>query len=319
MDLFSIKFTSFFIITFFIFSVYSTKDFYELLGLTRDATETQIKKAYHSLSKIYYPDKNHAPDAEEKFVEIAEAYETLSDSKKRKLYDLYGEEGVKQGRDPNSFQTFQTFDNGFSFTFNFGGQQRQRKGADLNIDLFLDLKDFIQGKIIDIPYTKNALCTCPKGGYSCKKCKGKPLMRVDTQLHVVIEPGMNPNEEIKFDGYTDEEINTIPGDLIITIRENPDSLFQRKGMDLTTELKISLLDSLVGFKKTIRHPNGELITIEEDSITHHGMIRKYKGYGMPKRHFPSEKGSLFIRYLVDFPKSLTDEQKLRLENIFNEK
>lgn len=74
------------------------KDYYKTLGLTKTATDDEIKKAYRKLALKYHPDKNKSPLAEEKFKEIAEAYEVLSDKKKREVYDRYGEEGLKGGK-----------------------------------------------------------------------------------------------------------------------------------------------------------------------------------------------------------------------------
>lgn len=73
------------------------KDYYKILGIPRSATDDEIKKAYRKLALRYHPDKNKSPNAEEKFKEVAEAYEVLSDKSKRDLYDKYGEEGLKGG------------------------------------------------------------------------------------------------------------------------------------------------------------------------------------------------------------------------------
>lgn len=118
------------------------KDYYSILGISRTATEDEIKKAYRKLALKYHPDKNKTPEAEEKFKLIAEAYEVLSDKKKRDVYDQFGEEGLKNGggtssgfssgAGPNFHYTFHgdpraTFtqffgtDNPFDIFFNFGG------------------------------------------------------------------------------------------------------------------------------------------------------------------------------------------------------
>lgn len=119
------------------------KDYYSILGISKSATEDEIKKAYRKLALKYHPDKNKTPEAEEKFKLIAEAYEVLSDKKKRDIYDQFGEDGLKnggscsssgfsQGAGPNFTYTFHgdpraTFaqffgtDNPFDIFFNFGG------------------------------------------------------------------------------------------------------------------------------------------------------------------------------------------------------
>ena len=83
------------------------KDYYKILGLTRGANEDDIKKAYRKMALKYHPDKNKTPGAEEKFKEIAEAYEVLSDKRKREIYDQYGEEGLKGKIRYYLFKTFQ--------------------------------------------------------------------------------------------------------------------------------------------------------------------------------------------------------------------
>lgn len=115
------------------------KDYYSILGISRTATEDEIKKAYRKQALKYHPDKNKTPEAEEKFKLIAEAYEVLSDKKKRDVYDQYGEEGLKNGGGSSAFNsnpnftytfhgdpraTFSQFfgtDNPFDIFFNFGG------------------------------------------------------------------------------------------------------------------------------------------------------------------------------------------------------
>lgn len=87
------------------------KDYYRVLGITKAATDEEIKKAYRKLALRYHPDKNKAAGAEDKFKEIAEAYEVLSDKKKRDIYDKYGEDGLKGGRGSYTFISFVSFEN----------------------------------------------------------------------------------------------------------------------------------------------------------------------------------------------------------------
>lgn len=84
------------------------KDYYRVLGITKAATDEEIKKAYRKMALRYHPDKNKAAGSEEKFKEVAEAYEVLSDKKKRDIYDKYGEDGLKGGRGENGSNMFQS-------------------------------------------------------------------------------------------------------------------------------------------------------------------------------------------------------------------
>eukprot|EP00794_Sanderia_malayensis_P007062 gene7059-7856_t len=107
--------------------VLADKNYYKILGVQRDATDRQIKKAFRKLAVKYHPDKNKSKDAENKFREIAEAYEVLSDKKKRQQYDQFGEEGMKQQPGFEGFKfNFDDFFGGFGDGF---GQQRKNSGG----------------------------------------------------------------------------------------------------------------------------------------------------------------------------------------------
>jgi len=160
------------------------QDYYKLLGVARDASEKQIRKAYRELSLKYHPDKNKGnPEAEEKFVQLSNAYEVLTDDEKRRIYDQYGEEGLKEGGRGgfrNPFDIFQSF----GFGGNNGGHththQEQRKGPNIVIPLEVTLNDLYNGKTISVAQKKQVLCSkCGGTGAKnaddvqvCPECKG---------------------------------------------------------------------------------------------------------------------------------------------------
>lgn len=181
------------------------RDYYEVLGLSKGASADEIKKAYRKLSKKYHPDLNDAPDAEEKFKEVTEAYEVLSDDQKRAAYDQYGHAGV-DGNGAGGFggaggfngQGFGGFeDMGDIFSQFFGGGARQqtvdpkapRRGADLDYTMTIDFKDAIFGKKSNISYTRSTTCkTCGGDGAepgtsveTCPKCHGTGTLTVERQ------------------------------------------------------------------------------------------------------------------------------------------
>ncbi|MGQ9781254.1 MAG: molecular chaperone DnaJ [Nitrososphaeria archaeon] len=170
------------------------KDYYEVLGVPRDATKEQIKDAYRKLALQYHPDRNKSPDAEEKFKEISEAYAVLSDDEKRRQYDMLGHSGFDQryttedifrGADFESILRDLGFDFGFDSIFDFffgrGGLRRERvRGRDLNYELDITLEEAARGvqKEIDVPKIERCeVCngtgaspgTRPK---TCTNCRG---------------------------------------------------------------------------------------------------------------------------------------------------
>ncbi|KAB5554423.1 hypothetical protein GE09DRAFT_1058768 [Coniochaeta sp. 2T2.1] len=169
------------------------EDYYKLLGVTKDATDKQIKSAYKQLSKKYHPDKNPGdPTAQEKFVNVAEAYEALSDPELRRIYDQYGHDGVKQKKQGGGFQQHDPFDL-FSRFFGGGGHYGQRKGQNAEIKLGISLRDFYTGKTVEFQWEKQQICeecdgTGSEDGHvdTCDTCKGHGVV-IQRQM---LAPGM---------------------------------------------------------------------------------------------------------------------------------
>jgi molecular chaperone DnaJ len=168
------------------------KDFYEVLGVPKDASKDQIKEAYRKLALQYHPDRNKTPGAEEKFKEVSEAYAALSDDEKRRQYDTYGREGFFQRytdedifRGANFADIFRGMGfGGFDDIFAqfFGGSTRQRpiRGEDLTYHLQLNLEDLISDSTKEIEIPRTEVCsTCEGSGAkpgtsprSCATCRG---------------------------------------------------------------------------------------------------------------------------------------------------
>lgn len=161
----------------------SKRDYYEVLGVSRDASAEDIKKAYRKLARQYHPDVNKAADAEEKFKEVKEAYDVLSDEQKRAAYDRFGHAGVNQqsGMGSGGFDgaDFGGFGDIFDMFFGGGGRRRNpnapRRGADLQYTLTIEFRDAVFGKQTEITIPKEEVCdTCngsgAKPGTSPEKC-----------------------------------------------------------------------------------------------------------------------------------------------------
>lgn len=183
------------------------RDYYEVLGVPRDASKDDIKKAYRELALKYHPDRNKSPDAEGKFKDISEAYAVLSDDAKRTQYDQYGHAGVNakythddifRGADFDSIFKDLGFDFENIFDTLFGGQQQRRyspqSGSDLKYDLNITLEDaaFGTNKEIEIPSAETCK-TCQGSGISpgsgnkkCSKCDGTGEIRQTRKMGFMV-------------------------------------------------------------------------------------------------------------------------------------
>ncbi|KAI9440056.1 DnaJ-domain-containing protein [Lactarius indigo] len=178
----------------------SAADLYKVLDLDRSASEQDIKKAYKRLSRKYHPDKNHEPEAEGKFVEVAHAYEVLSDSTKRQIYDRHGEEGLKaheggQHQHANPFDMFSQF-----FGGGFQPQEQVRRGPTSVSEFEVSLEDVYKGASIDFMIKKRVLCDHCRGSgaasdgdiHACSECGGSGVRVVKQQIF----PGMYAQSQV---------------------------------------------------------------------------------------------------------------------------
>jgi molecular chaperone DnaJ len=166
------------------------RDYYEVLGVSRDADETEIKKAFRRLARELHPDVNREPDAEERFKEAAEAYEVLSDVERRRTYDAYGQEGLRSGGfDPGAGfgsidDIFQAFFGGGG-GFGFGGGRRAAAGGDVAIEVEVELAEVVTGAAREATYDVVAPCErCHGNGAepgtpisTCERCGGSGELR----------------------------------------------------------------------------------------------------------------------------------------------
>ncbi|MCJ1325015.1 DnaJ- protein scj1 [Thelotrema lepadinum] len=176
--------------------VLGAEDFYKLLQVDKSASEKDIKKAYRSLSKKFHPDKNPGDDgAHQKFVAIAEAYEALSNSETRRIYDQYGHEGLaqhKQGGGQRAHDPFDLFSRFFGGGGHFGGGG-QRRGPDMEVRVNVPLKDFYNGNEHEFSVEKQQICEECEGTGSadghvetCSQCGGRGMV---VQKHM-LAPGI---------------------------------------------------------------------------------------------------------------------------------
>jgi molecular chaperone DnaJ len=167
------------------------RDYYEVLGVGRDASEAEVKKAFRRLARELHPDVNaHDPEAEEKFKEAAEAYEVLSDSERRGTYDAYGHEGLRSGGFDPRAQSFGSFEDLFSSIFGsagfgFGGSAGPAPGGDVLASVEVELEDVVAGAAREVVYQAVAACEHCRGNgaepgtpiVQCEKCGGAGQLR----------------------------------------------------------------------------------------------------------------------------------------------
>ncbi|OLS35693.1 molecular chaperone DnaJ [Alkalihalophilus pseudofirmus] len=169
----------------------SKRDFYEVLGVDQNASVDEVKKAYRKLARKYHPDVNKAPDAEDKFKEVKEAYDTLSDPQKKSHYDQFGHTDPNQGFGGSGAGGFDGFGDIFDMFFGGGGGRRNpnapRQGADLQYTMTLEFKEAVFGKDTEIEIPREETCqTCTGSGAkpgtkpeTCSHCGGAGQLNVE--------------------------------------------------------------------------------------------------------------------------------------------
>eukprot|EP00455_Lapot_gusevi_P053760 TRINITY_DN846_c0_g1_i1.p1 TRINITY_DN846_c0_g1~~TRINITY_DN846_c0_g1_i1.p1 ORF type:complete len:374 (-),score=124.26 TRINITY_DN846_c0_g1_i1:121-1242(-) len=350
----------------FVVSFATERDYYEVLGVSKTSNPSQIKKAYRKLSLETHPDKaGNSPEVLKKFQEISEAYQVLSDPEKKEVYDKYGHEGLKQQQGGGSgfndpFDIFSQFANGFGSFFGGGRQesQEEKRGADIEMDLQVSLKDLYLGKTFSVHVTNQHLCpkcggtgarsesdihkcsacqgrgvrtqvrqlapgfvqqfqsTCEVCGgagktikHKCSKCDGHKVMTGSKTLSVVVEPGVPDGHKIVLENEGDEHPDMQAGHVIFRVVTAPHAQFRRASDDLHVEFHISLLEALVGVDKTLTHLDGRSIPVKKEGITRPDEIMRIANEGMPIHGRSSRRGTLYVKFIIDFPQSLTTQQK----------
>jgi DnaJ-related protein SCJ1 len=143
----------------------------------------------------------------------------------------------------------------------------------------------------------------------CHVCKGRKLSNGQRILDIAVEQGMTDDSRIEFEHAADESPDIAAGHVVFKILTAPHRNFTRRGKDLHFTQKLTLLEALTGFDKTIRQLDGRLVSIRSDDVTPHGQVMRVKGEGMPVHTVPSQRGDLYVKFAVELPKTLTNEQK----------
>ncbi len=301
----------------------ATRDYYNILGMNKNSSDGEIKRAYRKLAMKYHPDRNpNRKEAEERFKEINEAYAVLSDKEKRKQYDTFGAEGFRQrftqedifrgvdfeeilsslfgGRGKREFRFGRR--GGYDFGDLFGQTAYQdmgrmsQKGEDILYELTISLEESAFGGEKRISYRKN----------------GKM-----EEVSVKIPRGIPSGKKLRLAGKGIEGKNGgPPGDLYLQINIKGHSFFIREGDDLIVDKEINFSEAVAGATVEVPTLEGKKIVRVPPGTQSHTKMR-LKGLGVP--HFQGEgRGDEYVKVIVKVPKKLTEKSRKLIEELAKE-
>jgi len=320
------------------------KDYYQILGVTRGASEEEIKKSYRKLARKYHPDVNPGnKEMEERFKEISEAYSVLSDAEKRRQYDLGGSERF-QGFGQGGGDPFSAYarsgagagSQGFRFDFgDLGGggfglgdifqevfagragsgpfRRRNPRGEDLEYSLELGLEEAAAGVTTKINLAREVSCPAclgsgGQGNKPCPQCGGMGRVNRPENIQVRIPAGVDEGSRVRVPGKGNEGSGGgSAGDLFLSIRMRPHPRFDRKGRDIHLEIPISLSEAVFGAKIEVPTVEGSVkMTIPPGTSS--GQQFRLRGYGMPETKKGS-RGDQLVRVKIVLPAKLDEKSQ----------
>ncbi len=305
------------------------KDYYQILGVDRNATQDQIRKAFRKLAAKYHPDRNpNDKHAEEMFKQINEAHEVLSDPEKRKLYDRYGENwkqfqnaeqaaGAQGGARPGGgFGKSHQWDDGqtyyeWSYDDIFGKGASGGAQEDIFESIFgggfnpfgEQFKNVYKMRGQDVK--AELVITLDEAYHGTEK-----IFRINDQtIKLKIKPGTEDGQILKLKGKGAPGINGGPnGDLLITVKIAEHPIYKRKGADLYADLPVDLYTAVLGGKVMFNTFKGK-VKVDIPAESQNGKIIRLSGLGMPKNAAKTQFGDLYLTLKVQLPTNLTPKEK----------
>ena len=306
-------------------------DYYQVLGVGREASPEEIKKVYRKLALKYHPDKakGDKKQAEEKFKQISEAYAVLSNPEKRQQYDQFGSQGFRERFSQEDifkgFDFSDMFDVGLSegiFSRLFGGggrggraggrtrvyrygggpegygaQAPPMKGEDLQVEMPITLHEMAFGteKVVAMPHNGQV-----------------------EKISVKIPPGALPGKRLRVSGKgRPGPMGGPPGDLYVRLKELEHPVFKREGSDLYVDRRIKFTEAIMGTKVTVPTLDGKTMSLKVPPGTQSHTKMRLKNYGLPQAHGKT-RGDQFVRIIVETPANLNKKQKALLEELVKE-
>jgi DnaJ-class molecular chaperone len=274
-------------------------DYYSTLGLSKTATQDEIKQAYRKLAMKHHPDRTGGDDTE--FKKIQEAYATLSDPEKRSQYDNPQPQGFQQfGGMPPGFEDImsQMFGGGNPFGFGGMGGQRPARNRTLNMQTQISLEDAFFGKDLI------ANITLPNGH--------------EQVVNVKIPRGIQDGTTLRLAKMGDDSYANLPrGDIHLTVNIIPNNKFNRQGDDLIKELEVNAIDAILGKNYQLETIDNRILEVKINPGTQHGQMLAAAGYGMPNMNDNRFVGRLLIQVKIQIPTDLTNSQLTKLREIYN--
>ena len=318
------------------------KDYYAILGVSRNASENEIKQAYRRLARKYHPDVNPGDkSAEARFKEINEAHEVLSDPEKRQKYDRFGdqwqyaEQFEKAGRgtqwDSGRGGAYTTFDfgdlgdlgdifGGIFQGFGSGSGTARRSARPRSIEHPVDvtLEEAYQGtkRVIQLQ-AEEPCAVCGGSGRvgraRCSACGGSGRLLKPKRLEVKIPAGVRDGSRVRIAGQGSQGYGGAKGDLYLVVKVLPHQVFERRGDDLHVGVPISLTTAMLGGEVAVPTLTGKL-ALKVPPETQNGKVFRLTGQGMPHLN-DSSRGDLFAKVKVVLPTKLTAQERQLFEQL----
>jgi molecular chaperone DnaJ len=320
------------------------KDYYKILGVTRNTPDKEIKQAYRRLARKYHPDVNPGDkSAEARFKEINEAFEVLSDPEKRRKYDQFGDNwqsaeqfskagqgtpwGNTRGSTTSTFEFSDLGDLGSIFeNLGFGASgfsaRRPARAKPIEHTIDVTLEEAYQGTTRMLQLQTEDTCptcggtgrTARSRGRSCPSCSGTGSIPKMKRLEVKIPPGVNNGSKIRLAGQGSSGADGSRGDLELIVQMVPHKTIERKGDDLHTEVPVPLVTAVLGGEIELPTLKGK-VALKIPAETPNGNVFRLAGKGMPHLGNLSQHGDLFAKVKVVLPTNLTQKEKQLFEQL----